>query len=301
MWAGNRPLAWHHFDLRRACGVIDRLDRSLERARELIGRGRLRLGRGDLSLWWGRGRLRRAWFREPRNAREREWLHGPIRDGVGCGTPRELPMSKRLQPAVAIVCTMLTACAVASCGGNATIGPGGNVDVSSLPDAGQEGAMDAPDEPNIPDTGIDGHEDGATSPCVYDCWRPTSDSDLDYGVWHPARAWTGDVVLIYGGYYKADGTDVYGQGGAIYDPSNDKWSPMAAGPLWTNANNTVWTGSRLLDLAFTSCRRAPSRWLDSVMRLECLSAKSTTLIPALVPADGVDCARGRTYDGMNCS
>jgi hypothetical protein len=93
--------------------------------------------------------------------------------------------------------------------------------------------------------------------CDSDCWRITAKSNLDDAIWFPAHTWIGAAVLIYGGFRKVDASEQYGHGGARYDPDSDTWSDTAPGPEWTCANNSVWTGSRLLDLAFTGSAYDP--------------------------------------------
>jgi hypothetical protein len=61
-------------------------------------------------------------------------------------------------------------------------------------------------------------------------------------------AWTGRYFIVWGGSLQAGATDLPAHDGALYDPENDTWMPMAGSGApagrWSAAS--VWTGSELL-------------------------------------------------------
>ena len=63
-----------------------------------------------------------------------------------------------------------------------------------------------------------------------------------------ARVWTGQQMVVWGGYGRSDACApcFYGDG-AAYDPSSDSWTPVAPSPLsGRGGSRAVWTGRDML-------------------------------------------------------
>jgi PKD repeat protein/N-acetylneuraminic acid mutarotase len=77
-----------------------------------------------------------------------------------------------------------------------------------------------------------------------DTWTPTSTADAPDGRWFHSAVWTGDEMIIWGGY---DSTD-YRDDGGRYDPTTDTW--VAVGTVNTPSARAsyqaVWTGSLMI-------------------------------------------------------
>jgi hypothetical protein len=79
-----------------------------------------------------------------------------------------------------------------------------------------------------------------------DCWEPISTEDAPTGRTGHASAWTGDRLLVWGGY-AADGATPTG---GTYDPLTDQWEPTRIATSGTAARGiwggwSVWFGDRL--------------------------------------------------------
>jgi hypothetical protein len=85
------------------------------------------------------------------------------------------------------------------------------------------------------------HADGWLLDPVAWRWRATSRSPLA-GRSLAAAVWTGDEVIVWGGYAKG-GTF---NDGAAYDPATDAWRQLPRVKLSPQASTAAWTGSRVL-------------------------------------------------------
>jgi hypothetical protein len=95
------------------------------------------------------------------------------------------------------------------------------------------------------DGNITAHGDGATFDPATGTWRRIAPSLLSprYGA---IGAWTGQEMIVWGGY---NGADFYSDG-AAYDPATDTWRPLPASPLVaTGGVAGEWTGTELVVLA----------------------------------------------------
>lgn len=103
--------------------------------------------------------------------------------------------------------------------------------------------------------------DARTVALVYepalDRWRPMSAAGMPSPRMGMARVWTGRELLVWGGYGIQAGDQAIRQDGALYDPSADRWRPMAPVPaplefrvqrLPGRPGNVAfaWTGSELV-------------------------------------------------------
>lgn len=77
-----------------------------------------------------------------------------------------------------------------------------------------------------------------------DSWTPTSYSDAPTGRREHRAFWTGDRMLVWGGW---NGASTYSTGG-LYDPLTDSWQATTTQntPLGRYAFAGVWTGSEML-------------------------------------------------------
>jgi hypothetical protein len=76
-------------------------------------------------------------------------------------------------------------------------------------------------------------------------WRALPDGPLE-GRSDPASAWTGDELLIWGGFDGGFREDPYFANGAAYDPSTRTWRMLPAAPLSARTPFSVWTGEELI-------------------------------------------------------
>ncbi|MDP8930344.1 MAG: kelch motif-containing protein, partial [Actinomycetota bacterium] len=97
-----------------------------------------------------------------------------------------------------------------------------------------------------------GADEGRTlsSGAIYDVaadeWRPIAVAPIEDRAWAMA-AWTGEVMLVFGGVRRRQGKVVTLADGALYDPAEDAWRRLAPLPDGGRANAaTAWTGRELL-------------------------------------------------------
>lgn len=90
--------------------------------------------------------------------------------------------------------------------------------------------------------------DFETAACRSDVWLPVSHDAAPAGRGAHTQLWADDVVLIWGGQDAC----CRSAAGAIYDPVDDKWSPMPEAPQARAYHSAVWTGSDLIVWGGTS-------------------------------------------------
>lgn len=93
------------------------------------------------------------------------------------------------------------------------------------------------DEPSVTNTGAAYHP-------ATDSWRPLSTAGAPAGRHSHVAFWTGDRMLVWGGY----GASSYLDTGGLYDPVSDSWSAISAvgAPSGRTAFGAAWTGSELV-------------------------------------------------------
>lgn len=90
---------------------------------------------------------------------------------------------------------------------------------------------------------------GALYDPIEDTWRAMSDVGVPPAVAGYSAAWTGDELLIWGGYTR---TDELTRSGARYHPDSDTWTPMSEANApsarlfqhsgWTERDLVIWGG-----------------------------------------------------------
>jgi N-acetylneuraminic acid mutarotase len=85
--------------------------------------------------------------------------------------------------------------------------------------------------------------DGARYDPVANTWTPTSLVNAPSARYQMSAAWTGSLMLIWGG-----GDDTGVATGGRYDPASDTWTSMitASAPGARHNQSTVWTGERMI-------------------------------------------------------
>jgi N-acetylneuraminic acid mutarotase len=85
--------------------------------------------------------------------------------------------------------------------------------------------------------------DGARYDPVANTWTPTSLVNAPSPRYHMSAAWTGSLMLIWGG-----GDDTGVATGGRYDPASDSWTSTitASAPGARHNQSTVWTGDRMI-------------------------------------------------------
>jgi hypothetical protein len=95
---------------------------------------------------------------------------------------------------------------------------------------------------------VESHADGWVFDPVARGWHPISPAPLA-GRSLPAAVWTGDEVLVWGGY---DRGSTFADG-AAYDPATGAWRQLPAAPLSARAPvAAAWTGTEMLVWGSTS-------------------------------------------------
>lgn len=77
-------------------------------------------------------------------------------------------------------------------------------------------------------------------------WSATSTVGAPQARWSPICVWTGQKMIVVGGY---SATNTGLSTGAAYDPATDTWTPIAPGHTSTNSSwreYGVWTGSEMI-------------------------------------------------------
>jgi len=90
--------------------------------------------------------------------------------------------------------------------------------------------------------------DGARYDPVADTWRPISMAGEPRASISPTAVWSGNEMLVYGGYFCSGEFCGNMEPGGRYDPLTDTWTPMAVGPgggFGRFYHSAVWTGTRL--------------------------------------------------------
>ena len=81
-----------------------------------------------------------------------------------------------------------------------------------------------------------------------DTWRPTSTAGAPEARIYNSAVWTGDELIVWGGWvYSNEGSRFLDTGGR-YNPSSDVWSPTstAGAPQARSHHRAVWTGSQMI-------------------------------------------------------
>ena len=80
---------------------------------------------------------------------------------------------------------------------------------------------------------------------VADTWSPTSAVNAPVARSGATSVWTGDTVIVWGGYA---GGGIYPNIGGKYNPATDAWTATAAAnaPQGRTRHTAVWTGSRMV-------------------------------------------------------
>jgi N-acetylneuraminic acid mutarotase len=87
-----------------------------------------------------------------------------------------------------------------------------------------------------------------TSPHVAtdaDAWQPTTLSDAPTGRYDHTAIWTGDHVIVWGGYYAIN---YFLNDGYKYDPLGDTWIPISTvgAPIGRLRHTAIWTGQKMI-------------------------------------------------------
>lgn len=90
--------------------------------------------------------------------------------------------------------------------------------------------------------------DGARYNPTTNTWQPMSNVGAPSRRLTASSAWTGSELVVWGGIAVIGGISVRGDG-AVYDPSNDRWRPLATttgapSPRWGAA--AAWSGSEFV-------------------------------------------------------
>jgi hypothetical protein len=94
------------------------------------------------------------------------------------------------------------------------------------------------------------HDDGALYDPKTDRWSAIASVGAPSGRgFTEPPVWTGDKLIVWGGYRYEGGTSIspktsYPTDGALYDPATDSWKPMA--PLDAQVSSMVWTGKKVV-------------------------------------------------------
>ncbi len=89
------------------------------------------------------------------------------------------------------------------------------------------------------------YETGGLYDAATDTWTATSTAGAPSGRGGPVTAWTGRVMVVWGGRYFDDSANlVYPETGGRYDPATDTWTPTstAGAPSGRGGETVVWTG-----------------------------------------------------------
>ena len=94
-----------------------------------------------------------------------------------------------------------------------------------------------------PDTSLD---TGGRYDPLLDRWRPTSTTGAASARTGHVAAWTGSLMLVWGGVKNY--SSYYPEAGGRYDPATDAWTTMTStgAPTGRELPTSVWTGSRMV-------------------------------------------------------
>ena len=99
---------------------------------------------------------------------------------------------------------------------------------------------------------------------IADSWAPTSLFRAPQSRSRHSAVWTGDRMVVWGGYAPVPPFQ-YVQTGGQYDPSADAWSPLSTSgaPAARGFHSAVWTGSEMLVWGGVGTSQGTSVFLDS--------------------------------------
>lgn len=88
---------------------------------------------------------------------------------------------------------------------------------------------------------------GARYDPVADIWEPTTPTDAPLPRWGHSAVWTGDRMIVWGGY-TAISDVLYPRTGGVYDPVGDAWLATSTldSPIGRTNHTAVWTGTRMI-------------------------------------------------------
>jgi hypothetical protein len=82
-----------------------------------------------------------------------------------------------------------------------------------------------------------------------DSWAPTIVEGAPQARYNHTMIWTGSRAIVWGGQGYDGSSMVYYDGGGLYDPSTDSWSPTGTGsghPSGRARHTAVWTGNEMI-------------------------------------------------------
>ncbi|MFT3771092.1 MAG: hypothetical protein QM820_37225 [Minicystis sp.] len=93
--------------------------------------------------------------------------------------------------------------------------------------------------------------EGARYDPAADTWAPMSSEGAPSPRWSHAAAWTGTLMIVWGGVGCSGGVGdgwLECSGGAAYDPAKDRWTAVTpkGGPIAVSGHRALWTGDRVL-------------------------------------------------------
>ena len=79
-------------------------------------------------------------------------------------------------------------------------------------------------------------------------WTLLSTSNAPSSREEPTVVWTGDKMIVWGGYRYNNGTDTYLNTGGVYDSTMDSWSPISTNnaPSSRRDHTAVWAGDKMI-------------------------------------------------------
>jgi N-acetylneuraminic acid mutarotase len=113
--------------------------------------------------------------------------------------------------------------------------------------------------------------DGARYDPAADRWTSMAVGPL-VGRQDATAVWTGNEVLVWGGYAGSNGPCAsykgYCSDGARYDPTSDKWAAIPPSPLSLRSrHSSVWTGSEMIVWAGScDCASPSEQWIEAMDR-----------------------------------
>ena len=83
---------------------------------------------------------------------------------------------------------------------------------------------------------------------IANTWTPLPTSGAPDARMHHTAVWTGNEMIIWGGYYTSDGTWIYLNSGGRYNPTLNTWSalPTNSAPTARAFHTAAWTGSEMI-------------------------------------------------------
>src|SRR4029077_9060222 len=81
-----------------------------------------------------------------------------------------------------------------------------------------------------------------------DNWAPTTTIQAPTGREFPTAVWTGNEMIVWGGFSFDSSGEHYWNTGGRYNPSTDRWLPTSTtnAPDGREAHTAVWTGSAMI-------------------------------------------------------